>query len=314
MKEQTSGLESAEHGSRVGWCCSYCSAPLEERAHGLYCAAEGRWFATQHRVHRLLTEERRREILPSLELYQRVRRDEGWRAEPGLPDVPPGHPHEAVWRDRASRFWRGLELAAASLGSGPWRVLEVGAGCCWASARLVERGHVVTAVDVNLDPEDGLPAADRLLPDPRLLGRAEAEMEALPLEAGLFDMVLAAGSLHYSQRLTRTLVELRRVMRRGGILLVLDSPVYSRRPDGEAMVAERMKEHGRRYGLAIPRESQSGYLVLSELEDLFKSAGYRLEIHGWPRRSREWVRDAVERVRWGRRTARFPIILGRRDG
>jgi SAM-dependent methyltransferase len=299
--------------SWLGWCCPYCAAPLSERAHGLYCYAEERWFATERGVHRLLSEERRREIRPFLELYQRVRRDEGWRAEPGLPDVVPEHPHAAVWTERARRFRRGVSLAAQVLGAGPWRVLEVGAGCAWASVRLAERGHQTVAVDVNLDPDDGLPAAERLSPD-QPFPRAEAEMDALPLAPALFDLVLAAGSLHYPPKLMGTLVELRRVTRRGGVLLVLDSPVYRRRPDGEAMVASRMQEHARRYRVAVPRETQSGYLVLGELHDLFKSAGWRLDLRGWPDPLREHARDVVELLRWRRRTARFPILLARRDG
>jgi SAM-dependent methyltransferase len=139
-------------------------------------------------------------------------------------------------------------------------------------------------------------------------------MDALPLAPALFDLVLAAGSLHYPPRLLRTLVELRRVTRRGGVLLVLDSPVYRRRPDGEAMVASRMQEHARRYRVAVPRETQSGYLVLGELHDIFRSAGWRLELRGWPDPLREHARDLVEILRWRRRTARFPILLARRDG
>lgn len=50
----------------AGWCCSYCSAPLEVQAHGLYCAAERRWFASLDGVHRLLPEERRRQLGPFL--------------------------------------------------------------------------------------------------------------------------------------------------------------------------------------------------------------------------------------------------------
>lgn len=299
--------------SWLGWCCPYCAAPLEERAHGLLCGAEQRWFATDRGVHRLLTEERRREILPFLELYQRGRRDAGFRAEPGLPLVSPGHPMAAHWQGRAERFRRGVALAAAILGRGPWRVLEVGAGCAWASVRLSEQGHHAVAVDVNLDPQDGLVAAERL-PAGRELPRAEAEMEALPLQAGSFDLVLAADSLHYPARLLRSLVELRRVTRRGGLLLVLESPVYRRRPDGEAMVARRMEQQARRYGISFPREAQAGYLVLRELPELFRSAGWRLEVRGWPDPLRERAVDLLALLRRGRRPARLPILLARRDG
>ena len=297
----------------LGWCCPYCAAPLSERSNGLYCAEEERWFATDRGIHRLLTEERRREIQPFLELYQRVRRDEGWCAEPGLPDVPAAHRHAAIWGRRAQHFRRGLALAGQALGGGPWRVLEVGAGCAWASAQLAALGHQVVAADVNLDADDGLAAAERLGP-PGCFPRAEAEMDALPLAPSLFDLVLAAGSLHYPPRLLRTLVELRRVTRRGGALLVLDSPVFRRRPDGEAMVEQRMKDHARRYGLDVPRETQSGYLVLGELPGMFRSAGWRLELRGWPHSLREHARDLVEVLSRGRRTARFPILLARRDG
>jgi SAM-dependent methyltransferase len=287
-------------GAWVGWCCSYCSAPLRPLSVGLLCAEEQRWFATLEGIHRLLPEERRREIRPFLELYQRIRRDEGWKAETCAAHGAP--------------LAEALALAEVHLGGGPWKVLEVGAGCCWASLRVLERGHRVAAVDVNLDADDGLPAANRFLSTPEALPRAEAELDALPLEAASFDLVLAVGSLHGLPRLTRALVEWRRVTRRGGVLVVLDSPVFRRRPDGEAMVADRMRRHARRYPPGLPRESEPSYLVLGELPDLFSSAGWRLEVHGWPARWREWLGDLGVLARGRRPAARYPILVARRDG
>jgi SAM-dependent methyltransferase len=284
----------------VGWCCSYCAAPLRPFASGLLCAEEQRWFATQDGVHRLLPDERRREIRPFLELYQRVRRDEGWRPE--------------VCAARGVPLDEAVALAQPHLGPGPWRVLEAGAGCGWASVRLLGQGHRVAGVDVNLDPTDGLPAANPLLPAPEALPRAEAEMDALPLEPSSFDLVLAVGSLHVGPRLTRTLVELRRVVRRGGVLLVLDSPVFRDRPDGEAMVADRMRAHARRYPPGLPRESEPSYLVLPELHELFSSSGWRLAVHGWPPWWRERLGDVASAGRHRRPPPRFPILVGRRDG
>jgi SAM-dependent methyltransferase len=149
---------------------------------------------------------------------------------------------------------------------------------------------------------------------PAALPRAEAEMSALPLEPGSFDLVLAAGALHYAASLTSTLVELRRVTRRDGVLLVLDSPVYRRRPDGEAMVAARMRDQARRYSLVLSREVQSSYFVVGELPALFRQAGWQLETALWPGPLRELARDLVEMARHGRRTARFPTLVARRDG
>lgn len=281
----------------VGWCCSYCAAPLRPLGSGLLCADEQRWFATQDGVHRLLPEERRREIQPFLELHERVR-DEG------------------MWNDwpttREDALLRGLEIAEAHLGPGPWKVLEVGGSA--ASLRLIERGHRVAAVHVKLGGDDGLLAANRVLRDPGRLPRAEAEMDALPVEPASFDLVVAKGALHAAPRVARTLVELRRVTRRGGALLVADSPVFRRRPDGEAMVATRMHAQARRHPPGLPRESQPSYLVLGELADLFSTSGWRLDVHGWPARWREWLGDAAVVSRGRRPGPRFPILLARRDG
>jgi SAM-dependent methyltransferase len=312
MRDEATSVE-APRGGWVGWCCSYCSAPLAPRGSGLYCAAEGRWFASLDGVHRLLPEDRRRELLPHLELYRRVRRDEGFVAEPGLPEVPGRHPHAATWRRRARSFQAALARAGSVLGPGPWRVLEVGAGAAWVSLRLLDAGHQVVATDVNLDPADGLLAPNRFLATPSLLPRAEAEMEALPFEPGLFDLVVVAGALHHTPRLGRALVEIRRVLRTGGLVLVMDSPVYRRRADGEATVAHRMEDLGRRYGMAIPRESQAGYLVVGELAGAFASAGFSLAVLGWPGRAAEWTGDALAVLRHGRPTARFPVLVGSRD-
>jgi SAM-dependent methyltransferase len=281
---------------------------------GLRCPEEDRWFGTDGGIHRLLPADRRPALQPFLELYQRMRRDEGWIAEPGLPRTASTHPRAPLWAQRAERFERAVRLCADALAAPRWDALEVGAGCAWAAVDLQRRGHRAAAVDVNLDPDDGLRAADRLLGPGETLPRAEAEMDALPLAASSFDLVIAAGALHYVHDLPRTLVELRRVTRRGGVLLVLDSPVYRRRADGEAMVADRMKALEARYGIPIPRESQSSYLVAGELRGAFATTGWTLEVHGWPGRAREALRDLLEIGRHGRRTARFPILLARRDG
>jgi len=301
-------------GAWAPWRCSYCGAALVAQGEGLLCPDEDRWFGTDGGVHRLLPAERRRALQPFLELYQRMRRHEGWRAQRGLPQVPASHPYARLWAERAARFEHALSLCAAVLPPGRWDVLEVGAGCAWVSAQLARRGHRAAAIDVNLDADDGLRAADRLLDPPARVERAEAEMDELPLAPSSFDLVIASGALHYVHDLQSTLVELRRVTRKGGLLLVLDSPVYRRRPDGEAMVADRMKALERRFGLPIPRESQSSYLVLGELRGAFGPAGWTLEVHGWPGRVREALRDVLEAARHGRRTARFPILLARRDG
>jgi SAM-dependent methyltransferase len=294
MSEVVAASSRTTPGPWPGWCCSYCAAPLEIDGQGATCPRESRWFATHRGVHRLLTHERRRELLPALEAYRRARRDEKDPADTGA-------------------LTRALSLAGARLGRGPWRVLDVGAGGCWASAHLLGLGHTVAAVDLDLDEEDGLLAAERILEDPSRLPRAEADMEALPLEPASMDLVLAAGVLHQAADAARTLVELRRVTRREGLLVAFGSPVYRRPADGQRAMAERVEAQRDRYGFpAAP--FGTGYLVLRDLPPLFARCGWRLDVHGWPARIAEAARDVVEIARWGRRTARSPILIARRDG
>jgi len=313
MTHEVRAVEAGDAEDWVGWCCSYCAAPLEARAHGLFCPPEGRFFATLAGVHRLLPEERRREVQPLVELQQLIRRDEGWRAEPGLPAVSPRHPLARAWERRAGVLQDALAFASDHLGRGPWNVLEVGGGCGWGASRLLAAGHRVAAVDTNLDGPDGLAAAERVnggVPFPR----AEGEVEALPVEPRRFDLVLAPASLHQGARLSRALVEMRRVTRRSGLLVVLETPVFRRREDGERTIVRAMREQQRRYRVSVPREAHAGYLVLDELPGLFARAGWSVAVHGWPDRLREWAGDAWHFLGQGRRGPRFPLVVARRDG
>ncbi len=297
-----------------GFCCPYCAASLVPRGVGLICSAEGRSFASTGGVYRLLDESRRSELLPLLELEHRIRRDQGHQAVPGLPEPPPGHRLAALWRSRATHWSQGRRLAEQSLGPPPWRVLEVGAGCAWAGASLAAAGHDVLAVDASLDARDGLLAAASVLSPGHSLEKAEADMEALPLEAGQFDLVLAVDALHYARGVQRLLVELRRVTRRGGALLVLESPVYARREEGEADVARRMRRIKSAYGLELARETQPGYLVRSELAGLFAQSGYLWDGGGLVRGrlSRLLELAAVLLGRGGLPTR--PVLFALRDG
>jgi SAM-dependent methyltransferase len=279
-----------------GWCCSYCAAPLEALAHGLYCPAEGRFFATDAGIHRLLPEQRRRELLPRVELARVVRG----------PLAPA--------RQRTQALEHALRQAWDRLGAGPWRVLDVGAGSCWASARLLRAAHRPVAVDVDLDPEHGLRGAERFLPGRVRLPRAEADMEALPLEPISFDLVLAVDVLHLAPRLDRLLIELRRVTRRGGLLVAFGSPAFRWRADGEAHVADARRRLALRLGKAPSRDGQEGYLALEDLAETFRGAGWRFQLRDWPGRVRERLGDFWGRVRRGRVPVRRPLLLAERDG
>ena len=166
----------------VGWCCSYCGAPLTPRGSGLFCRAEERWFATRDGVHLLLPEERRRVLGAFRDMRERAERALGRDMR------------EVMSSDHCFREVLGRMEAGIGRG-GRYGPASTKARTGWS------RPACVVAV---VDPRDGNAETPTLLGLPR----AEAELDALPLEPGRFDLVVAAASLHSSPSLPRALVEL----------------------------------------------------------------------------------------------------------
>jgi SAM-dependent methyltransferase len=281
---ETPGSHSEEW---VGWCCSSCGAPLVPHGSGLLCRAEERWFATRDGVHRLLPEERGQVLRAYGELARRVAR------------VPARGPRQA--QEHARLVDEAMGRGREALGAGPWYVLAAGIDA--ETARLLA-GHRVVAISPRAGDDSALVVR----------ARAEAELDALPLEPGRVDLVVAQASLHEGPSLPRTLVELRRVVRRGGVLVALDSPVYRRRRDAEAQVAQAMKDERALVGMAVPREVRPGYLLHAELAGQFRSAGWSLQVLGWPSAVRATAEDLLQRLRGSRPSPRYPVLLARRDG
>ena len=292
-------------------CCPECAGPLSESRGGLVCSRDDAFFATVSGVHRLLGHERQAELAAATAFYCRVRADEGFRHSSDLPRVPRGHAQARIWKQRARHFarfmdWLGRERPKEQ------SIVDIGAGSCWAAQRLAERGHSVAALDINLDPQDGLTAIGEAPGRGHGIERIEADMEFLPLSAGCADLVLLNGALHYARCPQNVVAEARRILKPTGCFVILDSPVYRRSVDGEAMVKMKKKDFLARYGYAPCRDAAAGYFTVSELTRLLERSGFDVRIAGWPSRLREMGRDLIETFRHGRRTARFPMIVAKR--
>ncbi len=159
--------------------------------------------------------------------YRRLRLTEGYAStDPGfvrgLPFRDSTGRNPGIWRIRA--FHYALIRGCLALLPRARRVLDLGAGNGWLARRLAG-AHDVTALDLDTS-DTGLGAID----DPRV-HRLCGELDALPIQDGAFDVVIAAAALHYALRLPRALAEIARVLRPGGAFLLADSPVY---PDAVA--------------------------------------------------------------------------------
>jgi len=212
----------------------------------------------------------------------------------------------AHWKIRATSF-RALESNLTS--SSYQKVLDMGAGNGWLSNRLSELGHHVMAVDLLVNPQDGLAAwrnyENRFTP-------IQSEFTHLPVADKSISIVIFNASFHYSENYEATLFEALRVLFQDGKIIIMDSPVYQDAKSGEQMVAERRSAFLSHYGFASDSIKSEDYLTYQRMDDL----GEKLGIH-WrhlrPFYGVRWaIRPILARLRGRREPAEFGLWIGTR--
>jgi SAM-dependent methyltransferase len=233
-----------------------------------------------------------------VEAYRKIRLEQGFAcSDPGfaasLPfrDITGRNPR--IWRTRAIHYL--LVRSVLALLPGVRRVLDLGAGNGWLSRRLAS-SYRVTAIDVD-SGETGLGS----LTDDRV-ARLCGELEALPLRAQTFDVVIAAASVHYSADPVAVLAEIARVLRRRGVLIVADSPVYA-----TAEARDRAWQRTLAYYESTGHPELAGRyrgLIRAELRESTSFRFVKLS-PGWER----W-QSALERLRGREVGVRLPVLVG----
>ncbi|MBV9108646.1 MAG: class I SAM-dependent methyltransferase, partial [Gemmatimonadetes bacterium] len=110
-------------------------------------------------------------------------------------------------------------VAGAELG----RVLDLACGTANLLPRLGDWGaRIADYVGVDLAPEMLLAARPKLAASPFPAAAVAADVAALPFEAGVFDTIITASALHDWPEPEPAFAEMRRVLRPGGRLLLLD--------------------------------------------------------------------------------------------
>jgi ubiquinone/menaquinone biosynthesis C-methylase UbiE len=104
----------------------------------------------------------------------------------------------------------------------PGRVLDWGCGWGQMTALLRERGVDTVAFDYRAGLES--PVTERLARFPDIEAHLSSEPVVLPFETGSYDTVLSCGVLEHVPDPEGSLVELRRILRPGGMLYVTNLP------------------------------------------------------------------------------------------
>jgi len=219
--------------------------------------------------------------------------------------------HSAQWEIRARSyryFERSILPEFEQSAQRPLDILDLGAGNGWMSYRLALRGHRPVALDIFADSRDGLRAARHF---PRAFPLCEAEFDQLPLVPDRFDLAIFNSSFHYSADYHRTLREVRRCLRTTGAVVIMDTPVYALRQDGERMVTERREQFQRQYGFPSDALDNLEFLDKPRLDDLARGLDLEWRIlrpwYGW-----RWHLRPLWAWLSGRRPpSRFWILVGR---
>ncbi len=250
---------------------------------------------------------------PSLADYAAIRAAEGRGADDAayylrLPDCDPRDPLAWQWAIRQQSYAVMARTVLAGCRPGA-RVVDLGSGNGWLSHRVAVAGHQPCAVDINVDPRDGLRAARHYPGDwPRL----RAEFGRLPLTSGQADLVVYNASFHYATDATEALREALRVLRPEGRVVILDTAIYHREESGRRMVAEKHAGFEAKYGTRSDRLPCVEYLTWGGLRQLGEAVGLRftwtIPWYGWRWAARPWL----ARLRRQREPSRFAVVVGSR--
>jgi SAM-dependent methyltransferase len=93
-------------------------------------------------------------------------------------------------------------------------------------------------------------------------------MDRLPFMPAQFDVVVFNASLHYSVDYGATLQEALRCLRKGGHLIVADSPFYGKEESGQRMLQEKRAAFHRQFGFSSDSIPSREYLTTNTLDYL----------------------------------------------
>jgi SAM-dependent methyltransferase len=274
-------LQSTSFGSAVSDTWSILRCPTCASAPGPApgaCNGCGRDVRAAGGGFDLLTDAEREAAGAFAAAYSKLRRSEGWAGLDG--SEGPGHGADRLWEPRRRAAERAAPRIAGRI------VVDIGSGGGWLAGLLP--GAEVVAVDL-LEPP---PGAARL--------RVRGDMRRLPIAPAAVDACVYCASLHHAP-LAGALVEAARVLRPGGLLLVLESPFYK---DAAAAAAarERSRAYYRRVAAA---ELADAYHPIAQdaIGSALASAGLTVELLEQPQ---AW--------RLPGRPPRFPLLVARRKG
>jgi len=272
----------------------------------------------QDGIWRALPEERLSYFSQFLADYQMIRAAEGRGSNTadyyvGLPYKDSSGKNSEQWKIRASTYSYMEKHILRKLQERSL-VLDLGAGNGWMSYRLAQMGFRAVALDLLVNDQDGLGAANHFRGYlTKIFPRFQAESTRLPFASAQFDAIIFNASFHYAENYATTLREAMRCLKDNGMVIIADTPWYSKPASGERMLVERRTAFLHRFGTASDSIPSLEYLTDERLSELEEEFGFRWERH-MPFYGIRWaMRPAIARLRGRREPSRFRIYCARKS-
>ncbi len=246
--------------------CPKCLGSLEAKTESeddvdegeLLCRRDDLVFPVSAGIPQLVRPERVTDLREFAQSYSHAWQKDGWGATDtnyllNLPKTDVTRRNTGKWRVKARSMDALLSLLEELE---PQRVVDLGGGVGWLSHHLARRGHEVYDVDAVLDDAIGLWAAGVYLRHGPHFERVWGELERPPFLNGSIDTVVCNASLHYASSLPTAVKEIGRILKPGGSLIVLNSPVHR---DGISAVRAEVDSRRRLRQLGASDKTVSRY-------------------------------------------------------
>lgn len=131
--------------------------------------------------------------------------------------------HKDAWQAQGNNFhymWSNIQL------NGTEKVLDLGAGRCWATRYFARKGCLAVGLDILMTRYVGLLTSDVYFEKEGVyFERICSDMNQIPIRDSVFDVVFLAATLHHSSNILTTLKQIHAVLKPGGRLILINEPV-----------------------------------------------------------------------------------------
>ena len=294
-----------------GWVdrlkCPSCDGSVSQEEATVVCRTCDITYPVRTGVVQMLSEEQGALAETFNAQYDALRLKEGWASDiPGFYDALPyrdltGRNTDA-WRQRVRSYLLVRRWLENTVGTGRISILDYGAGNGWLSRLLADR-YDLAAMDIN-EGNHGLSAIPE---SSRLYTVIQSSLESIPLHSDCCDAVVANASLHYTSAPEGALEEIHRILKPGGVVVIMDSPTYSS-TQGVRQAMKRSHSYFCQMGFPDLANHYAGLTdALFKANDLFLYRPLRKDFS-----TLELLKKRFREAMGHPESARFPVWTGRK--